>query len=125
MQKFEIGVGVDLDFGATQPSDVLDMTPEGGNPLPFQDGGSAVAVLSVVGWAQAEQNAVEMELQGSPNGLSGWETVLDDNGDPVQAGLAAGSPLAMFNIVIPPYLRLRNLSATAGDGYGSAYLLQN
>lgn len=125
MNQFKLGLGIDLDFGASQPSTVSDMTAEGGNALPFQEGATAVAVLALSGWSQNEDNATEMTLQGSPNGLSGWEDVLDENGDAVVVGGATASPWAAYTIQIPAHLRLRNTSVTAGDGYGSAYLLQN
>jgi hypothetical protein len=124
MQTFEIGAGIDLDFGASQPSAVLDMNAGGDAPLPFQAGGSAIAVLSVVGWIQAEQNGAFMALQGSDFATTEFATIEDVDGNQVKAGGTTKAPVAMFNITIPPYLRLRNLSLTAGDGYGSAYLLQ-
>lgn len=124
MHKFTIGVGIDLDFGASQPSTVLNMQAGGDAPLPFQAGGSAIAVLAVGGWVQAEQNGALMALQGSNFEDTEFATLDDVDGDPVEGGGASLSPVAMFDIVIPPYLRLRNLSATAGDGYGSCYLLQ-
>lgn len=132
MLKYELGKGIDLDFGATQPSVVHDMNPgDRGQPfekpLPqaFNAGATALVALSVVGWTQAEQDGVAMQLEGSDNPFSGFQPVLDEDGNTVEVGGSTRSPQAIYRITIPPYLRLRNVSATAGDGYGSAYLLTN
>lgn len=127
MKKYTLGLGIDLDFGATQPTTIHDMTPGADSPVDivFQAGASAIAVLSAVGWVQAEQNGMEMELQGSDNPFSGFAALEDVDGNTVEVGGATNSPVAMFQITIPEYLRLRNTSVTAGDGYGSAYLLSN
>lgn len=132
MLKYQLGKGVDLDFGATQPVTVFDFSPTGvgqpnGAPLPiqFQAGASALLVMEAAGWAQAEQDAVSMAFQGSESETTGFATLTDVDGNNCVVGGAAGSPLAIYEIVIPLFGRLRNLSASAGDGYGSAYLLTN
>lgn len=132
MLKYQLGKGIDLGFGAGQPATVFDFSPTGvgqpnGTPLPiqFQAGANALLVMEAAGWVQAEQNAVSMAFQSSESETTGFATHLDVDGNSCLVGGAANSPLAIYEIVIPLFGRLRNLSASAGDGYGAAYLLTN
>jgi hypothetical protein len=111
---YEVAKGVDLDFGGTAAGSAQNMSDA---PLPFQPGGSAIAVLSVVQWAEAEAVG-ELNLQGSDNAFSGWEDLA------TVAGAANNCPMVMEEIVIPQYLRWSVSTVTAGDGRGSIYLLQ-
>jgi hypothetical protein len=114
MRTLLIGTGIDLDFGATAAGDAIDMSAK---DFPFQPGGSAIAVLAIQDWAEAESVASVLALQGSDNAFSGWA-------DLAEANHTAG-PVVMQEITIPDWLRWANQSATAGDGVGSIYLLQN
>lgn len=126
MRKFTIGTGIDVDFGATQPASVFDMQPNAAAPVdfPFLQGNTVIAVIGVSAWAEAEQVGASLALQSSADNNT-YATMTDVDGNSVLAGGLAASPVCMYEIVVPAYLRLRNLSVTAGDGRGFCYLLQN
>lgn len=115
MRVFEIGVGIDLDFGATASGSAIDMSAQ---ELPFAPGNTVIAVIAINNWAEAEAGA-ELVLQGSDNAFSGWEDLATAGGG------VAGCPQTWTEITVPDWLRWHSAGNTAGDGRGSIYLVQN
>jgi hypothetical protein len=114
MRTLQLALGVDLDFPNTNGA-AIDMSTQ---DLPFQPGGSAICVCSVNNWAEAEAVG-KLTVQGSDNAFSGWEDLAHAGGG------VTGCPVSYTEIVIPDWIRVISNGATAGDGRGSAYLLQN
>ena len=115
MRALVIGLGIDLDFGATASGTAIDMSAQ---ELPFAPGNSAIAVISINNWAEAEAGA-KLVLQGSDNAFSGWEDLASAGGG------VTGCPVSYTEITIPDWLRWHSAGNTNGDGRGSIYLLQN
>ena len=115
MRLYTVADGIDLDFGGSAAGTAIDTSTLG---LPFQPGNTVVACLAIESWAEAALAAVGMELQGSENETTGFETLL-------AAGGLANAPVVMAEIQLPQYIRWAMTSATAGDGRGSINLLSN
>lgn len=114
MRSLVLALGFDLDFPNTQGA-AIDMS---GQELPFAPGNSAICVISINNWAEAEAGA-KLTVQGSSNAFSGWTDLASAGGG------VTGCPVSYTEITIPDWLRVISNGNTAGDGRGSAYLLQN
>lgn len=115
MQAYQFAKGINL--GATASGSAVPMSPGNAIPLPFQEGGSCVAVVSLAN--QTTVGSSTLALQGSDNGVSGWT-------DLVKAGPGvAQGPLVVANIKIPAFLRWNSVVGSSGTGRGSIVLYQN
>lgn len=116
MKIYEVVKDLDLDGPSTSEGTAIDLS-DSAVKHPFKPGSTVVAVGTVVGWSEAEQDGVVLYLEGSESEDTDYTTLLTLN--------SSNMPLVMDEIVLPTYIRTRMASPTAADGRASIYLIGN
>lgn len=122
MRTLEIAADVDLDGPGSSQTTAVNLDTN--NLHPFCSGATAVVVMAISGWLEAEQDGAVMTLQGRQSDSDSWEDLTDKDGNTVQIG-GSNQPMRMQEVVLEAQLRVDIESVTAGDGRGSVYLLGN